>query len=71
MTAPYLCPHCGSNVTVIHQIYSPRENDKGYDVYVECHNCLARGPWAWLNKEFYDHAAREEHAVEQWNRREG
>jgi len=71
MTVPLNCPHCDSNVTVIHQLFAPKKNgEKGYDVYVECYNCLSRGPWSWLNREFYDHGQREQKAIEEWNRRE-
>ena len=70
MTAPFNCPHCGGNITVIHQEYSPKKHgEQGYDVYVECHACLSRGPWTWLNSKYYDHNQREEKAIEEWNRR--
>ena len=74
MTAPLNCPHCGGNSTTIHQVFAPSEDDndrftKGHDVYVECDTCLSRGPWAWLNSEFYSFSQREEKAVEEWNRR--
>jgi Lar family restriction alleviation protein len=63
------CPFCGSESIHLSDGQSRVAEKVGFETFVFCHDCGARGPWGWYNPNHYTEAGRKEDAARMWNRR--
>jgi Lar family restriction alleviation protein len=63
------CPFCGSKAVSFSDGQSWQGQVCGFETFVFCHACGARGPWGWYNPDHYTEAGRKADAAQRWNRR--